>query len=500
MSNFDISCNQPNIIYILADDLGYGDVSCYNPDGKIHTPNLDRLAKQGKRFTNAHANSAVCTPTRYGIITGRYCWRSELKSSVIGGYTPALIENDRMTVASFLKDNGYQTACIGKWHLGMDWTQQNGEKVKDYKGFTEINNIDFNHPIENGPTTNGFDYYYGISGSLDMPPYAYIENDAVTEIPDRTTKMMGGKEFWREGWTAPNFKHVEVLEHLTDRAIDYIADQAKSRAPFFLYLPLPAPHGPILPTEKYIGASNTNLYGDFVVMMDDMIGRILDSIDNANITENTIIVFTSDNGCSPIANFKELAEADHSPSYKFRGHKADIYEGGHRIPFIVRWPAKVEADTIDNGIICLTDLLRTCSDMLDTSLPDNAGEDSFSFLPRLTDSSEDTLTRPYTVLHSFNGSFAIRMDDWKLEMCPGSGGWSFPYPGSDDEADLPLIQLYNLADDISEQHNLQHLYPDKVSIMKKQLAECIEMGRSTPGERQQNSPTDEGWPGIEWLH
>jgi len=255
------SVSRPNIVYILADDMGYGDVSCLNPESKIRTAHLDRLAGEGMAFTDAHSTSAVCTPSRYSIMTGRYNWRSTLKRGVNFGYDPHLIEDGRMTVASFLKRHGYATACVGKWHLGIDWAL-NSDASED---------VDYSRPIANGPCAFGFDTFFGISGSLDMTPYVYIENDRVTALPDRVIEAGVGKSFWRGGPISPDFRHEDVLPTLTRQATDFIAEQSAANTPFFLYFPLSAPHAPILPTPEFQGASGTNAYGDFVLMVDSVV-------------------------------------------------------------------------------------------------------------------------------------------------------------------------------------------------------------------------------------
>jgi arylsulfatase A len=319
---------KPNIIYILADDMGYGDLSCLNANSKINTINLDQLASEGMIFHDAHASSAVCTPSRYSILTGRYNWRSKLKQGVTTGYSGPLIEPNRMTVASLLNQHGYKTACIGKWHLGWHWAK-NGPGEDD---------IEYERPIRNGPTSLGFDTFFGISASLDMPPYVYIENETPTAVPDQFTPGRLGKTFWRPGPIAPDFKHEEVLPRLTRRVIDTIDRWTKELPPFFIYFPLPAPHTPMLPAAEFIGRSGTNEYGDFCLQVDHVVGQIMRALEENDLDGNTILIFTSDNGCSPRADFHQLASFGHHPSYIFRGHKADIYEGGHRIPLIIRWP------------------------------------------------------------------------------------------------------------------------------------------------------------------
>lgn len=462
--------SRPNIVYILADDLGYGDVSCLNKDSKIHTPNLDRLGKEGMIFTDAHSGSAVCTPTRYGILTGRYCWRSRLKKGVLGGYSEHLIEDGRMTVASMLGEQGYHTACIGKWHLGWDW-QKTGEKMRD---------VDYSKPISHGPTMNGFDYCFCIPASLDMDPYVYVENDRVTAVPNRIVEGKKGKLLMREGLTGADFKHIEVLPKMTEKAVDYINQRAAAddKAPFFLYFPMPAPHTPILPTKQFQGKSGTNEYGDFVLQVDWTVGQVLKALKQNGFEKNTLVIFTSDNGCSPYADFEELARLGHDPSYVFRGTKADIFEGGHRIPYITRWPGHVKAGTVCDDTICLTDLMATVAQVTGFSLPDNAAEDSVSILADLLGTATGPL-REAIVHHSINGSFSIRQGKWKLELCPDSGGWSNPRPGSDEAKQLPPVQLYDLSTDIEETTNVQDQYPDVVERLKALLQQYKDSGRST---------------------
>lgn len=474
----------PNIIYILADDLGYGDLSCLNKDSKIKTPHLDSMAAEGMYFTDAHSNSSVCTPTRYGVVTGRYAWRSRLKRSVLGGASNHLISPQRLTVAGMLQKQGYHTAMIGKWHLGWDFTFTNS-KASNGIGFDpKKQTIDYSKPVKYGPDANGFDYYYAHCGSLDMAPYVYVENGKVTAAPNRVTENKDYKGFWRKGPTGPDFEHIDVLPNFVNRACDYITKQAQDSKPFFLYLPLPAPHTPILPIEKFKGKSGTNEYGDFVQQVDWHVSQILETLKKNGIDDNTIVIFTSDNGCSPRADFEELAAIGHKPSHIYRGHKADIFEGGHRVPFIVHWPAKIKAGSVSNETICLTDLMATAAEINGLKMPENAGEDSVSFLPALL--GQKVKLREATVHHSINGSFAIRQGDWKLILCPGSGGWSSPKPNIAFKEKLPLIQLYNLSSDPAESKNVFKENPAKVKELYALLKKYVEEGRSTPGKTQSN--------------
>ncbi|AHF14712.1 sulfatase family protein [Niabella soli] len=464
--------SRPNIIYILADDLGYGDVSALNKNSQIPTLHMDQLAREGMVFTDAHSSSAVCSPTRYGILTGRYNWRTRLQSGVLWSYDPPLIPESRTTVASLLKQSGYHTACIGKWHLGLGWQQ--GENGK----------VDFNKPILGGPTAIGFDYFYGITASLDIPPYFYIKNDRITATVIDSIKGATGKGFWRAGPIGNDFKHEEVLPQLTQKATDYIKEQAAGKQPFFLYYALPSPHTPILPAKEYSGRTHTNAYGDFVLMTDDMVGKVLQAVKEAGIENNTIIIFTSDNGCSPSADFKELKAAGHYPSYIFRGEKADIYEGGHHIPFIVKWPGKVKAGTTTATTICLTDFMATAAALTHRALKDNEGEDSYDLLPLLL--QKGVYQRTYTIHHSIDGNFSIRNKNWKLEFAYGSGGWSAPREKAARTQQLPPVQLFDLAKDIAEKNNIAGKNQEIVKQLTHQMEIIINDGRSTPGAKQSN--------------
>ncbi len=470
---------KPNIIYILADDMGYGDISYLNNQAGFTTPHLDALCKEGVVFEDAHATSAVCTPSRYGILTGRYNWRSRLKSGVMGGYSQALIEDDRITVADMLKSLGYTTAVIGKWHLGMNFATTNG--FQELPDFQDSPGVDYEGIIEKSPITNGFDYYYGISASLDMPPYIYIENDRFTQVPDHEAEGVG-KQLYRKGPTAPDFKHEEVLPTLTTKVLEKI--EAYQEKPFFIYFPMPAPHTPILPSPEFQGKSGTNEYGDFVLMCDDVVGQIDAKLRELGLDENTIVIYTSDNGCAPIANYPELLAAGHNPSYIFRGTKADIYEGGHRIPLVVRWPKAIPAGGRCDKIVCLADFMATMADYFDIELPDNQAEDSISNLSLWLDSNAPEV-REDIIHQSIDGSLSIRKGRYKLEMCPGSGGWSDPVPGSETE-DMPKIQLYDLKQDIGERINIVLEQPAVVESLKKILVDHVRNGRSTPGKKQKN--------------
>lgn len=479
---------QPNIVFILADDMGYGDVSYFDNNSKLKTENLDRMAQEGVVFTDAHSSSSVSTPTRYGILTGRYNWRSTLKNNVLYGYDKALIPADRETMASMLRKNGYTTAGIGKWHLGWDWDNIDAGKDK----------VDFSKPVQNGPTTRGFDYFYGFCGSLDMAPYVYIENDMPTSLPDRETVNEGKYSWWRKGPTGADFVHEEVLPNLVDRACNYIKEKAKADQPYFLYLPLPAPHTPILPTEEFRGKSGIGEYGDFVLMVDAMVGKVLQAVKESGEDGNTIVVFTTDNGCSPAAGIKEMEAQGHRPNSIYRGHKADLFDGGHRIPCILRWPEGTKPHEV-RQTVCLTDFYATFAAINGYKLMDSEGEDSYNLLPAIVSETEIDPIREATVHHSIDGQFTIRQGDWKLLLSASSGGWSAPTPTDTLALDsLPPIQLYNMKDDPSETTNVEAEHPEIVSRLRALMAKYVREGRSTPGAPQKNDG-EYPWKELDWM-
>lgn len=470
------SPSPPHIVYILADDLGYGDVACLNPESKIPTPHIDRIARQGVRFTDCHSGSAVCTPTRYGILTGRYAWRTRLKSGVLYGYDPPLIAKERMTVADLLRDRGYRTACIGKWHLGLGYAADGPEQTEAA--------IDYSRPLTDCPVHHGFDASYIIPASLDMPPYVYIADDRVTAAPTGLIEKREGLGFYREGPVAPGFDHEDVLPHLTAKAVALI-DEHGPETPLFLYFSLPAPHTPILPVKAWQGKSGVNPYADFTMQVDACVGRIVDALERRAMAGNTLLIVTSDNGVSPAADLDTLRKHGHASSHIYRGHKADIYEGGHRVPFIAQWPERVAPDRVCGHLVCLTDLMATAAAIAGVPLPPDAGEDSVSLLPALLDEGAPP-ARESAVHHSIDGSFAIRRGDWKLAFCAGSGGWSAPAEKEAKEKALPPVQLFHLAADPGETTNLQAERPDIVEALTARLQADIDNGRSTPGPAQRN--------------
>jgi len=502
--------SRPNIVFILADDMGVGDVSALNPHSAWQTPHIDQLAKSGLAFTDAHSSSAVCTPSRYSIMTGRYNWRSARKSGVGDGLSPALIEPGRLTVPALLQQHGYATAMIGKWHLGLNWVRAGKSAAmtddpSDGEAATGANAaaakaaaIDYTKPFGGGPIAIGFQEFFGISASLDMPPYAWLRGDRVDST--KPLQSIGGSKapaMWRAGLAAEGFAHVDVLPREAQEAISYL-DKQDGKKPFFLYLALTAPHTPIVPHRDFSGRTHTTAYGDFCAQVDDTVGRVMAALAARQLDENTLVIFTADNGCSPAANFAELEKFHHDPSAGLRGEKADIYEGGHRVPFLVRWPGHVAAGRSSSEVIYQGDLLATCATLVDAKLPDAAGEDSVSVLSVLTGESAGTPLHDALVHHSINGSFAIRQGDWKLCLCPDSGGWSDPKPGK-APAGSPPFQLFNLKDDPAEETNLFAAHPEIVQKLGAQLARIIASGRSTPGAPQKNTGPAT-WPEVAWMN
>jgi len=484
---------KPNIVVILADDLGYGDVACNNPErGKITTPNIDKLAGEGMRFTDAHSSSGVCSPTRYALLTGRYHWRTRLQQGIVGVWGAPLIAPDRLTIGGLAKVQGYQTACVGKWHLGSDWPIDADQK-KHFAGFggqaggggkvaTEPNPEHvaawkkvFEQRIPGGPTTRGFDEYFG-TDVPNWPPYCFIEHDRTVGVPSTLlpAALLVKNQASIQGPALPEWKLDAILPAIADRACGVIEKQAKVKTPFLLYLPLTAPHTPIAVAKEWQGKSALqHSYADFVMQTDAVVGRVLDTIKTAGVADETIVVFTSDNGCAPYIGAKDLESKGHFPSGPLRGYKADAWEGGHRIPFIVRWPGVVKPGTTSVQTICSVDLMATFAEVFGVKLAANQGEDSVSLLPLLR--GEEKPIHEAVVHHSAQGIFAIRSGKWKLILGPGSGA-----------ANATAPHLYDLSTDIDETKDLAAAQPEVVKQLTAMMEKFVADGRSTPGEKQRN--------------
>ncbi len=502
--------SKPNILVILADDLGYGDVQCYNSErGKIPTPHIDKLASQGMRFTDGHSSSGVCSPSRYTLLTGRYHWRTRLQSGIVGLYGDPLIAPDRMTIGTMAKQQGYRTACIGKWHLGWDWpitkaqlallspaTQPADEATVTKKNAAGDVATDeqvaawrdiFSKSIPGGPSTRGFDLYFG-TDVPNWPPFSFIENDRVLGIPTEflPREYMLKNQASKQGPAIKNWKLEGILPALGDRTVQFIEESARTKEPFLVYMPLTSPHTPLAVNPEWKDKSHLNPFADFVMETDAVVGHVLDALEKSGMADNTLVIFTSDNGCAPYIGVEDLEQMGHYPSGPLRGYKADAWEGGHRVPLIVRWPGVVKTGSVCTQLVHQADFIRTFADIFAVELPDNAGEDSLSLMPLLK--GEDKPIREDAVSASVQGTPALRSGAWKYIPAPGSGGW-----GKGGDQSQP-VQLYNLEDDIGETKNLAATMPEKVAEMQTLLEKLITAGRSAPGIKQRNDVNVKRYP------
>jgi arylsulfatase A len=475
---------KPNVVFILADDLGYGDVGCYNPASTIPTPNIDRLAAEGVRFTDAHSPSAVCTPTRYALLTGRYAWRTRLQRNVLGPFSQPLIAGTQLTVPGMLRGQGYATACVGKWHLGWGWPKPGGDGRRD-----------FTQPIPDGPTARGFDSYFG-TDVPNYPPYCFLENDRTVGLPSDTAPV-GRDSFNIAGPMVPNWKLVDVLPGLEARAVGFVESAAKGGKPFFLYLPLTSPHFPVVPSPGFAGKSKAGEFGDFVAQTDHVVGRVLDALNRSGVADSTLVILTSDNGpevtgeVNPGA-YDRIKAFGHASMGTLRGAKRDAWEGGHRVPFVARWPGRIKAGTTSAEVICHVDLMATLAAVLDVKLPADAGVDSVNVLPALLGEKRGAPLREATVHHSAQGKFAVRRGDWVLILTPtgddngkrGEPAWFRADRGYAPHAEAG--ELYYLAADPGQKTNLYAANPDKVTELTALMGRYVADGRSTPGPKQTN--------------
>lgn len=476
----------PNIVILFVDDMGYGDVDSYNNESKVPTPHIDRLAREGMRFTDAHAPGAVCHPSRYGLLTGRYPFRTDVS---VWPNEP-VIDEDRMTIASLLQSQGYRTAMVGKWHLGFDESHATDQSDNPRAGANTqaaYRQYDPDHSLAGGPADRGFDSFFGIRASTDIPPYFYIRGDHAVTPPTDSISSNNSEgwspiqgAFWRAGGIAPGLALEEVLPRFTEEAVKVIENHNAEHAgdPLMLYVALPAPHTPWLPTEEYQGVSGAGMYGDFMAMVDAKIGEILGALEQTGMKEETLVVFTSDNG--PVWYDSDVQQFGHDSQGGLRGMKGDAYEAGHRMPFIVRWPGVVAPESVTDQTVSFTDLLVTFADITGTELPEDAGEDSFSLLPVLTgDQPEDESIRPPVVSVSARGVRAIQDGQWKLIEALGSGGFTRPAHIEAGPGD-PEGQLYNLVEDPAETNNLWQEHPDVAERLQKRLQAIDQNGRSRP--------------------
>ncbi len=491
---------QPNIVIILADDMGYGDVSGLNPEAVTRTPHIDELAKNGISFSNAHAGASVCTPSRYGILTGRYAFRSESKGRVGTGFGIPVIEKDRTTLATFLKKAGYTTACIGKWHLGLTWPVKDDTGNAVYDPATGRSNVDYTGKVTSGPNDYGFDYSFIHPASLDMPPYVFLRNHQVTDPDIQLTSDVyphrlvdtrdswdkkhtkegdvywGKGIWWRRGEIARSFKVEDCLTNILDDGVSFIEKHASQNAdkPFFLYLPLTGPHTPWMPSAAFQGKSPLGAYGDFILDIDHTVGKIKETLRRLSLDENTLIIFSSDNGA--YWPQEEIALQKHNSNHGRRGQKGDVWEGGHRVPLIVSWPATITKPGTNRQLTSLTDIFATLAALTGQNPGPGSGEDSFSFLRALTGSGQQP-ARSSMIHHSSNGMFALQKNGWKFIDGLGSGGFTppvriDPVPGG------PQGQLYHLQTDSLETVNVMLRHASLAAELKKELEEQIKNGRS----------------------
>ena len=484
-----VAADKPNIVFILADDLGYGDVKCNNPAGKIPTPNLDRLAQNGMRFTDAHAPSSVCTPTRYAVLTGRYAWRTRLTTGVLWQWDKPLIDEGRLTVPALLREHGYRTAALGKWHLGLNWTFASAEAAKRLaKGLGDsatCADIDWSKPITGGPTARGFDYYFGVNAP-NFSPYAFIENDHIVgPAPTKVFQKIDGRLNLNAGPAQEGFDRKKIAPTLAHKAVEWIENSAKTPdKPFFLYLALTGPHSPIIPNDEFKGKSGIGDYGDWVMEMDWTVGEVVAALKKTGLDKNTLILFTSDNGPEHW-NYEEAKEYKHYAMGPLRGVKRDTWEGGHRVPFIASWPGHVPAGTTNAEVICHVDLMATAAAIVGAKLPANAGEDSYNILPGLQGEKLDKPIREATVHHGCNGRLAIRQGNWVyIDGKTGEDSkepvWFKNERGYANTPNQYPGVLYDLSQDLAEHRNLYGEHPEVVKRLKALLEKYKHEGRSAP--------------------
>jgi arylsulfatase A-like enzyme len=486
----------PNILIILADDLGFGDVSCSNPEAKVKTPNIDALARQGMRFTDAHSAATVCTPTRYSLMTGQMCFRTGYRFVFTGIGGPCIITPERLTIAEMLKESGYRTAMVGKWHVGMTFYDKQGQPIHN-GGRDAIQRIDFTRRIDGGPVDQGFDTFYGTAccPTTDWL-YAFIEND---RIPVPPTGLIDKAPYptndythdFRQGYAAPNFDASEVDLVFLDKSKKFLRDHVTNNPdqPFFLFHSMQAVHLPSIPAKRFRGTTQAGPHGDFIHEMDWIVGDLVKTLESLDIADNTLVVFCSDNGPEAPTVVAMRRDYGHDGARPWRGVKRDQWEGGHRTPLIVKWPHKVDPGSTSAQLISTTDLMATCAALVGYELPNDAAEDSYNMLGVLLGEQGDESVRPYGLQQTMVHSFSIRVGDWKYLDHQGSGGndydrddprWSMKrYKLPDTDPDAPG-QLYNLAHDPGETTNLFSKRPEIVSKLKAMLDESIQQGRSAP--------------------
>jgi len=463
---------RPNIVIIYADDMGYGDLNIQNSNSKIPTPNLDKLASEGMRFTDAHSSSGICSPSRFALLTGSYHWRRT--HGIVGSFGKPMFKYTDITLPQVLKEDGYSTACIGKWHLGWDWKiinkpTQEVELWGKMKKYYLPSDIVWDEPITGGPLDRGFDYYFG-DGTINFPPYAWMENDRLIEAPTEIFDINNpgfilkeGENPFRPGPKHPDWNPYDVLPKVTQKTVEWIHKQDKNK-PFFLYFALPSPHTPIVPTDEFDGTSEAGPYGDFMVQTDWTVGQVLKALKDKGVEDNTIVIFTSDNGPESEA-WQHAEELDHYSMGNFRGLKRDVWEGGHRVPFIIKWPRHIEANSISNEVISQIDIMATLASITGIKLSENAAPDSYDFTDVITGKKYNSPLREATIHNTYKSIWGIRKGDW-LYVNDSTGGHrelpvSFKELTGYTDFNTKGI-LFNMVDDPEQRVNIYNKYPNKV--------------------------------------
>ncbi|MBB3697029.1 sulfatase-like hydrolase/transferase [Flammeovirga yaeyamensis] len=470
---------KPNIVIIYADDMGYGDLNIQNPNSKIPTPNLDRLATEGMRFTDAHSSSGICSPSRFALLTGSYHWRRQ--HDIINSFGAPFFKDSDITLPQVLKTQGYKTACIGKWHLGWDWEFENepsgeamlwGKMKKMYLN----KDFDWSKPIKGGPTDRGFDYYFG-DGTINFPPYAWIENDRILEAPSEDMDMDSvgfdtkeGRWEFRLGPKVKDWNPYEVLPTLTNRTVDWLQNQKKDQ-PFFLYFALPSPHAPIIPNDEFDGKSKAGGYGDYMFQTDWVVGQVMKTLKEKGLEDNTIIIFSADNGTEAYA-YERAVEYDHFSMGNFRGVKRDVWEGGHHVPFIIKWPGNIKPNSVSNEVISQVDVMATLANITGAELTEKAAPDSYDFTPVITDQKYNTPLREATIHNTYKSIWGIRKGDWVF-INKSTGGHKKVPKAFDEITNYPNFKtkglLFNMVEDPEQRVNLYEKYPDKIVEMDSLL-------------------------------
>ncbi len=484
--------DKPNIVFILADDLGYGDLGCYNRESKAPTPNIDRLAREGLRFTDAHSPSTVCTPTRYSLLTGRMAFRTGMRGVFTGAGGPCMIEETRLTLPGMLREKGYSTACFGKWHVGMTFSDTEGRAINQ-NGLDAAKRIDYSRAIPDGPIHRGFDRFFGTAccPTTDWL-YAWIDGDRIPVPPagllDRSSLPKHPFAFDnRRGMIAADFDLEEVDLVFLDKSRTFLKEHVKEspRTPFFLFHSMQAVHLPSFPADRFKGGTDAGPHGDFIFEMDYIVGELIRTLERLGVTDNTLVMFSSDNGPEVSTTYHMRTDHQHDGARPWRGMKRDQWEGGHRVPLIARWPGKIKPSSTSDETVCLTDVMATCAAIVDFSLPNDAAEDSFNILPVLTGEKRGKAVRRYTLHQTIKLDLAIRRGPWKYLDHRGSGGNNYagkylkPYMLPETAPDAPG-QLYNLETDPGETTNLYFKHPEIVKELKSQLEEYKASGRSAP--------------------